>query len=129
MQKYENKSSIFAATNQIINQTVYYSFMPRKILLFILFSLCVSFVMGQKITINGYVYERGSLETLPGTLIYEPQSQIAVTANNYGFYTITLPYKDSLFIVDNSFGFLNDTLWLKTNEDIEMMFTCRKLRC
>lgn len=98
----------------------YYSFFFHSVFLLL---------WGKKITINGYVYERGSLETLPGTLIYEPQSQIAVTANNYGFYTITLPYKDSLFIVYNSFGFLNDTLWLKTNEDIEMMFTCRKSRC
>lgn len=91
----------------------------RKFCLLILFPLLAIAAWGQKVTINGYIYERGSLETLPGTLIYEPQSQAAVTANTYGFYTITLPYRDSLFIVFSSFGYVNDTLWLKTNEDIE----------
>lgn len=91
----------------------------RKLFLLIFFTFFSIAAFGQKVTINGYIYERGSLETLPGTLIYEPQSQAAVTANTYGFYTITLPYRDSLFIVFSSFGYVNDTLWLKTNEDIE----------
>jgi len=91
----------------------------RKLLLLFLLSLITIFAFGQKITISGYVYERGSLETLPGTLIYEPKSQAAVSANTYGFYTLTVPYTDSLFIVFNSFGFANDTMWVKTKENIE----------
>lgn len=76
-------------------------------------------VCGQNITVSGHLYESGSLESLPGGLVYEPISQKATTTNTYGFYTLTLPYRDSMYLVFNSFGFLNDTLWIKTAEDIE----------
>lgn len=91
----------------------------RKLFLLIFFTFFSIAAFCQKVTISGYIYELGSLETLPGTLIYEPVSQAAVTANNYGFYTITLPYRDSMYVVFSSFGYSNDTLWLKTNENIE----------
>lgn len=91
----------------------------KKLYLLFLSSILVFVSFGQKVTISGYVYEQGSLETLPGTLIYEPISQAAVTANTYGFYTITLPYRDSMYVVFKSFGFSNDTLWLKTNGNVE----------
>ena len=75
--------------------------------------------MGQNITVSGHLYEKGSLESLPGGLIYDPVSQKSTTTNAYGFYTLTLPYRDGLFLVFNSFGFINDTLWVKTAENIE----------
>ena len=73
----------------------------------------------QNITVSGHLYERGSLESLPGGLVYDPVSQKATTTNTYGFYTLTLPYRDSLYVVFNSFGFMNDTLWVRTAEDVE----------
>ena len=76
-------------------------------------------VMGQNITVSGHLYEKGSLESLPGGLVYDPVSQKSTTTNAYGFYTLTLPYRDGLFLVFNSFGFINDTLWVKTAENIE----------
>ena len=75
--------------------------------------------MGQNITVSGHLYEKGSLESLPGGLVYDPVSQKSTTTNAYGFYTLTLPYRDGLFLVFNSFGFINDTLWIKTAENIE----------
>ena len=75
--------------------------------------------MGQNITVSGHLYEKGSLESLPGGLIYDPVSQKSTTTNAYGFYTLTLPYRDGLFLVFSSFGFINDTLWIKTAENIE----------
>ena len=76
-------------------------------------------VIGQNITVSGHLYEKGSLESLPGGLVYDPVSQKSTTTNAYGFYTLTLPYRDGLFLVFNSFGFINDTLWIKTSENIE----------
>ena len=76
-------------------------------------------LFGQNITVSGHLYERGSLESLPGGLIYEPVSQKATTTNTYGFYTLTLPYRDSMYVVFNCFGFVNDTLWVKSPQDIE----------
>ena len=73
----------------------------------------------QNITVSGHLYERGSLESLPGGLIYEPVSQTATTTNTYGFYTLTLPYREGMYLVYNSFGYVNDTLWIRSAENIE----------
>lgn len=78
-----------------------------------------SHLYSQNITISGHIYERGSLESLPGGLVFDPVSQKATTANTYGFYTLTVPYRDSIYVVFNSFGFVNDTLWIKSAQDIE----------
>jgi len=83
------------------------------------FLLLGTLLFGQNITVSGHLYERGSLESLPGGLVYEPVSQKATMTNTYGFYTLTLPYRDSLYVVFNSFGFINDTLWIKSAEDVE----------
>lgn len=83
-------------------------------------------VCGQNITVSGHLYESGSLESLPGGLVYEPISQKATTTNTYGFYTLTLPYRDSMYLVFNSFGFLNDTLWIKQRRILSMTRDCRK---
>ena len=83
------------------------------------FLLLSTLLFGQNITVSGHLYERGSLESLPGGLIYEPVSQTATTTNTYGFYTLTLPYRDSMYVVFNCFGFVNDTLWVKGPQDVE----------
>jgi outer membrane receptor for ferrienterochelin and colicin len=76
-------------------------------------------LFGQNITVSGHLYERGSLESLPGGLIYEPVSQTATTTNTYGFYTLTLPYREGMYLVYNSFGYVNDTLWIRSAENLE----------
>ena len=92
----------------------------KRTIIFII--CCLMFCIplsAQTITVSGHLYERGSLESLPGGLVYEPVSQKAATTNTYGFYTLTLPYHDGMYVVFNCFGFVNDTLWIKTAEDIE----------
>jgi hypothetical protein len=42
-------------------------------------------------TISGYVYEKGSKETLIGVNIYAPALRIGAITNTYGFYALTLP--------------------------------------
>ena len=95
--------------------------MTKKRTLFCLIC-CLLFCIplsAQNITVSGHLYEKGSLESLPGGLVYEPVSQKATMTNTYGFYTLTIPYRDSLYVVFNSFGFINDTLWIKSAEDVE----------
>lgn len=83
------------------------------------FCVAAGTLLAQNITVSGHLYERGSLESLPGGLIYEPVSQTATTTNTYGFYTLTLPYREGMFLVFNSFGFINDTLWIHSAENLE----------
>jgi len=92
-----------------------------KIRVFLIMCFCAAMgtLFAQNITVSGHLYERGSLESLPGGLIYEPVSQTATTTNTYGFYTLTLPYREGMFLVFNAFGFLNDTLWIRSAENLE----------
>ncbi len=92
----------------------------KKTLLFIICYLIFHISLSaQNITVSGHLYERGSLESLPGGLIYEPVSQTATTTNTYGFYTLTLPYREGMYLVFNSFGYINDTLWIRSAENVE----------
>lgn len=92
-------------------------FMKNKLLLLIcIFPLWLA--AQQKITVSGYVYEKGSLESLPGILVYEPQSSNGVRTNNYGFYALTFPYTDSLYVVFSCMGFDNDTLRITECKDV-----------
>ena len=94
--------------------------MERKTLFFIICYLIFHISLSaQNITVSGHLYERGSLESLPGGLIYEPVSQTATTTNTYGFYTLTLPYREGMYLVYNSFGYVNDTLWIRSAENLE----------
>ena len=90
-----------------------------KFFLSVCFCVVVGTLGAQNITVSGHLYERGSLESLPGGLIYEPVSQTATTTNTYGFYTLTLPYREGMYLVFNSFGYINDTLWIRTAENLE----------
>lgn len=45
----------------------------------------------ERFTISGFVYEKGSRETLIGATIYVPAIRAGTTSNNYGFYSLTLP--------------------------------------
>lgn len=44
-----------------------------------------------RFTISGYVYEKGSRETMPGVNIYVPETTLGTASNSYGFYSLTLP--------------------------------------
>jgi hypothetical protein len=46
---------------------------------------------GQKFTISGYLEDRDSGEKLIAANIYETRSGAGSSANNYGFYSLTLP--------------------------------------
>lgn len=67
--------------------------MTRKFLM--LAALAISlFSLGaqaqNRFTISGYVYEKGSRETMPGVNIYVPETTLGTASNSYGFYSLTL---------------------------------------
>jgi outer membrane receptor for ferrienterochelin and colicin len=64
----------------------------------------------QKHTLSGYVYEKGSMETLPAVTIYLPHYNINTFSNGYGFYSITYPAADSVTVIYSYMGFSIDTL-------------------
>ncbi|HEX9514099.1 MAG TPA: TonB-dependent receptor [Puia sp.] len=48
------------------------------------------------ITLSGYIKDLRTGETLPGASITIPAAGVGTSSNNYGFYSITLPYSDTL---------------------------------
>ncbi|MCL1849958.1 MAG: TonB-dependent receptor, partial [Bacteroidetes bacterium] len=64
----------------------------------------------QKHTLSGYVYEKGSMESLPGVTIYLPDYDIIAFSNGYGFYSITYPAADFVTVLYSYMGFSIDTV-------------------
>lgn len=90
----------------------------RKILLFLTLAILYGLSSAQNITVSGYLYEKGSMETIPGGIVYEPVSQKSASTNAYGFYSLSLPFRDSLFVVFSTLGYANDTLFIAKAEDV-----------
>jgi outer membrane receptor for ferrienterochelin and colicin len=66
----------------------------------------------QKHTLSGYVYEKGSMESLQGVTVYLPDYNINTFSNGYGFYSITYPAADSVTVMYSYMGFSIDTVVL-----------------
>jgi len=56
-------------------------------------------------TVSGYVREAGSQEALIGVNVYLPGTTIGTTTNTYGFYSLTLPARDSLPLAFSFVGY------------------------
>jgi len=98
----------------------------RRIFVFITFLLFFGPVKGQPsgfFTISGFVYEKGSRETLIGVNVYEPRLKIGATTNNYGFYSLRLP-ADSVEVIFSYVGYqpqvIKTLLRQNTRIDIEL---------
>jgi outer membrane receptor for ferrienterochelin and colicin len=78
-----------------------------------LFCLLPCFLFAQqKHTLSGYIYEKGSMETLQGVTIYLPDYNINTFSNSYGFYSITYPATESVTVWYSYMGFSVDTVVL-----------------
>ncbi len=69
------------------------------------FFLFATQTFGQKITISGYIKDAETKEALIGATIYETKLQKGSTANEYGFYSLTLPSTDTLNIIISYTGY------------------------
>lgn len=69
--------------------------MLRKKIIVLLISFIIilpSIINAQgRYTLSGFVYEKGSRESMPGVNIYIPGTTIGTVSNNYGFFSLTLP--------------------------------------
>jgi hypothetical protein len=78
-----------------------------------LFFLLPSFLFAQqKHTLSGYIYEKGSMESLQGVTIYLPDYNINTFSNSYGFYSITYPATESVTVLYSYMGISIDTVVL-----------------
>jgi len=71
-------------------------------------------------TISGYVYEKGSRESLINLPIYLPEIKSGTTTNDFGFYSITLPAIDSVTLLFSYVGYQPQAKRLKLSDDIQL---------
>src|SRR5690606_30473165 len=69
----------------------------KLLLLSILFS--VSFTAQEKFTISGYIKDLKNGEALTRTTIDKKGTHIGAVANEYGFYSLTLPEGEHVLLV------------------------------
>ncbi|MFM7769733.1 MAG: carboxypeptidase-like regulatory domain-containing protein, partial [Bacteroidota bacterium] len=70
-----------------------------KVFFFLLFASISAGIFAQKITYSGTITEAESGETLPGVLVFCPDTDQGTSSNNYGFYSLTLPMSAKRIIV------------------------------
>jgi hypothetical protein len=96
--------------------------MLQKILLILTLTLLlVANVFAQKsFTISGYVREKGSQEQLIGVNVYVPTTAFGSATNTYGFYSLTLPAKDSITLVFSFVGYNRIIKKIALTKNLEM---------
>ncbi|MCL2435791.1 MAG: TonB-dependent receptor [Lentimicrobiaceae bacterium] len=99
--------------------------MKRRAILLLCCLPCFLFAQ-QKHTLSGYMYEKGSMESLPAVTIYLPDYNLSTYSNSYGFYSITYPATDSVTIIYSYMGFSVDTMRLASIPNLSFNKTMNK---
>ncbi|MGA0557789.1 TonB-dependent receptor [Larkinella sp. VNQ87] len=108
--------------------------MKHLLLCIHLFFLCtVASVLAQtpanRFTVSGYVREKGSQEALIGVNVYLPGTSTGTTTNTYGFYSLTLPARDSLTLAFSFVGYesVQQTVSFRRNAELNIQLTPGRL--
>ncbi len=76
-------------------------------------------VYAQRHTISGFVYEKGSRETMLAVNVYAAGTTIGTVTNSYGFYSLTLP-KGDWEIVYSFVGYQPRSFKISLDKNIEL---------
>jgi len=80
---------------------------------FLFFVLLGLNVYGQNtFTVSGTVSDEATGETLIGASVFIPYSNLGTTTNEYGFFSLNLPFLDSLEIVFSYIGFSSKSIFV-----------------
>jgi len=95
--------------------------MIKNYFLLSLFVLVSLFTFGQKHTISGYISDKESGERLIFSNIYNTKTLQGTTANNYGFYSLSLPAGQATIAVSFT-GYSPQTITLDLKKDTTINF-------
>jgi hypothetical protein len=76
----------------------------RIVTIVLLFISCHVFAQ-QNITLSGFVFDEQNGEVLIGANIYESHTKIGCSSNEFGFYSLTLPKSDSIYLLVSFIGY------------------------
>jgi outer membrane receptor for ferrienterochelin and colicin len=91
----------------------------KSILPLVLFSILTLNVFAQRMTISGYITDKESGERLIGASVYDKNTLQGTTANNFGFYSISLPVGKVSLIV-SFIGYSPQLFELNLTSDITL---------
>ena len=74
----------------------------------------------ERLTISGYVREKGSGELLPGVSVYVKGKKIGTQTNNYGFYSLTFNTSEEVVITFSFIGYRSEVKTLKVPKKLEL---------
>lgn len=95
--------------------------MNKLISLFLLFIIISSiYATEKKVTISGFLEDASDGESLIGANIYFSDLKIGTTSNSYGFYSISIPPKDSVTIFFSYVGYETQIKRLYLKESIKL---------
>lgn len=83
--------------------------------------LCLpTFIFSQNITLNGYVRDAKTEESLIGATLYEATQKIGTTTNEYGYYSLTVSAADTIGLVISFIGYQAQAKKIFTKENLRL---------
>jgi hypothetical protein len=76
----------------------------------------------QNITLSGYIKDNETKESLIGANVYSVDTKKGTSTNEYGFYSLTLPKRDTLNMVISYIGYVMQTKKITVNENLRLDF-------
>lgn len=92
-----------------------YSFVGNEIVL-------QNIVLPAKITLSGYIKDSRTGESLIGSSIYIPSLGVGTITNNYGFYSLTIPYADSAQVEISYVGYKSQVKKIIAHSNLTIPF-------
>jgi hypothetical protein len=93
----------------------------RSLLIYILISTNLVSLAQQKFTLSGYVKDKKNGEALIGATVYKQASGSGASANEYGFYSLTLPQGQHIIMV-SIIGYKTFSLSVNLDKNITKNF-------
>ncbi len=82
---------------------------------------CLIFQLtAQNYTISGYLKDEKTGENLVSATIAAPEQETGTYSNNYGFYSLTLPVKDSILLIFSYVGYETIAKKVRFDKDIDL---------
>lgn len=89
-------------------------------IIFLILVYCVTPTHAQRVHISGYLTDAATGESLPGAVVWLPEAAIGAAANEFGYYSLSIPANTDLLLVFQHVGYEPDTLRLTLAEDRQL---------
>jgi len=77
-------------------------------------------ILQPRVTLSGYIKDARTGELLIGASIYIPATGAGILSNNYGFYSITVPYADTMDLAISYVGYKSQLRRVDARSDLTL---------